>query len=113
MARIITIHVGFGSNAPDYSSASSHYHELHRRILLDLLRDRFSGGFTLLEGVGYFQGEAEPCANAVVIIPDYVGLEEQARIMREAYNVARAYKEKADQAQVWVTSRDEVLTIFD
>lgn len=107
MIQILTIHVGFGSNEPDYDSSPSYYHKLYRGILLGILHDRFPDGFTLLEGVGFFRSQQEPCANVVIISQPGASRDEQNELTKRVCLAAQSYARLAKQVDVWVTSREE------
>lgn len=107
MTLVLTIHVGFGSNEPDYDSSPAHYHKLYRDILLDILHDRFPDGFTILEGIGFFRSQQEPCANVVIISQPGASNEERNELVKRVCLAAQSYARLANQVDVWVTSREE------
>lgn len=103
MAVVITLHAGLstpGDDSPDRPARN-------RAALLALLHQRHPDGFTVLDGVGCWQGQEEPGVSAI-----FIGKRGYCGDLRAAVSeTARAYKTQAQQDEVWITCREEDLTV--
>lgn len=102
MAVVITLYAGFCTPGDDYPMRPAR----NRATLLDLLHRRHPDGFTVLDGIGCWQGQEEPGAS-VIFIEEGGGAQLHARVLE----TARTYKRLAQQDEVWVTRRDETLAV--
>jgi hypothetical protein len=98
-----TIYVGFASRDGD---TSSKFVYTNRGLLHDLV-DYHLGehGATILPASGFFGGHPEPGACVVVITPE----DTRDRVAQSVHRTAAAYRDQAEQLEVWVTTREETL----
>lgn len=104
MATIFTLHVGFAdANGNDRHAAHN------RGFLFDALNHLDFSGYTVLDGIGWYQGKREPGASVVFIAQtprEAVELEHQVR------KAGELYKKLAEQEEVWLTIRHEELEVI-
>lgn len=101
MAIVFTAYVGF--NGP---------HDLpsgNRTTLFELLAGSGLDGYTTYRANGFYQGQEEPSAVIVVIAKDQDEAVTQGTALLEVCN---RYKELTGQQEVWVTRREETLTVL-
>ena len=96
MAFVHTAYVGF--NGPNAGTI------FNRNLLLDLLTDSSLDGWTVTFTEGRYQGTNEPGATVVVITETLDGRD-------PLLQVCDSYKLIAEQEAVWVTTREEALTV--
>lgn len=103
---VFTIFAGFATQDGD---TSSKFVEPNRQALNDLV-DAYLGehGATIIDGRGFFGGHPEPGASVIVITPE----DTRDKVAKAVYLVAKCYREEADQLEVWVTTREEELSII-
>ena len=99
---VYTIHVGLCTNgSPDFV-------DLNRACLLSILDDRHAVGYTVVEGVGSFNGETEP----TMLVSIYGNPGSTGFDMEEMKVTAKLIKRKLKQEQVWITRSATDLTII-
>ena len=100
MAIVFTAYVGF--NGPHALPSDN------RTTLFELLADSNLDGYTVCRADGFYQGASEPSAVVTVICQT----EGEAVIYGSLLlDVCRRYKESTGQQEVWVTRRQEELTV--
>lgn len=104
MAIIFTLHVGFADANGDCTNATE-----NKGLLFTALNSAGLDGYTVLDGVGCYNGKHEPGASVVVIALDSFHAQSIRQKVREA---ALRYKDLASQAEVWLTQREETLEIL-
>lgn len=103
---VFTIFAGFATQDGD---TSSKFVEPNRQTLNVLVDAYLSGyGATIVDGRGFFGGHPEPGASVIVITPE----DTRDKVAKAVYSVASCYREKAEQLEVWVTTREEELDII-
>jgi hypothetical protein len=100
MATIFTAYIGFASER--YSE------EENRQAFREILNSADLNGYTLVDNVGLFDGLEEQGCQLIVIAPD--GEENSYR--ETLVELLEDYKQEARQYAVWLTSRQEELTIL-
>lgn len=101
MAIVFTAYVGF--NGPHALPSGN------RATLFELLADSGLNGYTAYRADGSYGGSPEPSAVVVVIAHD----EDEAVSQGIAlFEVCHRYKELTGQQEVWVTRREEDLTVL-
>lgn len=101
MATVFTLHVGFADANGDCTNALD-----NRGLLFTALNSVGLDGYTVLEGIGCYNGKHEPGASVIVIALDSFHAQSVRRRIVEA---ALRYKDLASQAEVWLTQREESL----
>lgn len=101
-----TIFAGYGNQDGETAPSIVSY---NRSILHDLV-DYYLGehGATVIDGCGFFGGNPEPGATVMVITP----ADTRDKVAKAVYATARAYRDQAEQLEVWVTTREEKLDII-
>lgn len=108
MAIIFTLHVGFSDANGDCTNALD-----NRGLLFTALNAVGFDGYTVLDGVGCYNGKHEPGASVIFIFPEGRHSHDDLIEFRDKVKEAgRLYKELAKQAEVWLTQRDETLEIL-
>jgi hypothetical protein len=104
MAVVFTIYVGF--NGPDQSPETA---MTNRDTLFKILASGGMDGYTVYEGLGLWAGKQEPGATVVMIAQNE---QDAVEVGLHACEIAREYKEQAQQEEVWLTRRDESLLVI-
>ena len=100
MATVYTIYAGFnGPNGID----------CNRDLLFRILSECGLNGYTIIEGVGMYNGVSEPGASVILIAQNE---RDDEHIREHVAAVANEYKDRAQQEEVWVTRRQEDLLII-
>lgn len=105
MAVVFTIYAGLGTPGDDSPDRPAR----NRAVLLDLLKHCHPDGFTVVDGIGCWEGIEEPGASVIFIAP----VDENADALEERVcDTAQAYKIAAEQQEVWITRRREILAVL-
>ena len=114
MALIFTLYAGLGDSPVQGNAGPLNYANISKRshdngiALRGILKDSEIEGYTLVEGTGFYGGQAEPCAIVTVICVE----PGQAQTLKGLLlQVAENYKRAARQEEVWITQRIEDLLI--
>jgi len=94
VTTVYTIHVGLNVNgSPDLA-------DRNRTRLRGILDNRHHLGYTLIEGIGSYEGEVEPTMMASVMSDDHRNFEYFAAYV---IGTAQVIKNDLEQEAVWVT----------
>lgn len=104
MATVYTLHVGFSDAFGNDQHAAA-----NRVRLFHVLDSGNFDGYTVLDSTGCYQGNREPGANVVFIARS----DNEAAILEpKIREAAKLYKKLANQEEVWLTARQEILDII-
>ena len=102
VTTVYTIHVGLNTNgSPDFVTRN-------RNRLRGILDNRHFVGYTLVEGIGSYQGETEPTVMVSISSDDHRNFEFDAEYVRRTAEIIKA---DLGQEAVWVTRTNVDLLI--
>lgn len=101
MAIVFTAY--FGLNGPHALPSGN------RTTLFELLTDSGLAGYTAYRADGFYDGSSEPTEVVVAIAQDAGEAVTQGTALLE---VCHRYKELTGQQEVWITRREEELTVL-
>jgi hypothetical protein len=98
MSTVFTLICGLNSNKETP--------EQNRAALVSILNERHPDGYTLVEATGCWYGNVEPTLLVLFIVRD-----DSDAFAQRLNTTAWCYKNTTGQQEVWITRREEGLTV--